>query len=182
MKSSHVSAAMATQPSSQPGTFTRRNIVILSAVFFGFHLSRSRASDVTSLASPSPHACEATPKATAAEQTASMAVASPVPIIVETTNQLTFSPAELTIAVGASVTWRNGSTFPHTATCDPEQNPLNATKPDLVQLPEGAKPWGSPMLQPGDEFSHVFDTPGSNRYICVPHVLSDMFGVITVEC
>ena len=71
--------------------------------------------------------------------------------------------------------------MPHTATGDPDQNPVSQANPDYVLLPEGAEPWGSELLQPGESFSHRFDTPGEYRYICIPHVLSGMRGKIIVQ-
>ncbi len=97
------------------------------------------------------------------------------------TNELTFDPVELTITVGDTVTWTNISEMPHTATGDPEQNPLLKTQPELIQLPAGAEPWGSEILLEGDSFSHQFMTVGEFDYICIPHVLSEMRGVVHVE-
>ena len=102
-------------------------------------------------------------------------------IIIAMTMSLTFDPAEIMIPPGTTVTWQNASQMPHTATGDPEQNPVGEANPDYVSLPEGAEPWGSELLQPGESFSHRFDTPGEYRYICIPHVLSGMRGKIIVQ-
>ena len=128
----------------------------------------------------SPAACAATP------------LASPGPAIVihtiydpsakDSADQLRFDPAHVTITSGQTITWKNDSQMPHTATGDPGQNPVAKSHPDYVQLPAGAEPWGSEMLQPGDSYSHTFTTPGEYRYICIPHVLSGMRGTITVKC
>jgi len=92
---------------------------------------------------------------------------------------LRFEPPEITIRVGQTVTWRNDNPIPHTATGDPAQNPVNTTRPEPGRLPEGAAPWGSELLQPGQSFFHTFTVPGAYRYICLPHVLSGMLGAIT---
>ena len=105
-----------------------------------------------------------------------------MPIVVTMTNDLRFDPPELTIAVGDSITWRNASNMPHTATCDPAQNPVAKSHLDYVALPAEAAPWGSELLQPGDSFSYTFTTPGDYHYICIPHVLSGMRGAITISC
>jgi plastocyanin len=108
--------------------------------------------------------------------------ASPVAAVtVEMTSQLQFAPREVTIAVGETVTWVNASPIPHTSTADPEKNPLNDTRPELVQLPEGAEPWDSGFLKQGDMFSHTFTAEGEYHYFCIPHVLSDMLGTVKVE-
>lgn len=93
-----------------------------------------------------------------------------------------FDPPSVTIKLGQTITWENTSQMVHTATCDPAQNPVEKSHPEYIQLPPGAKPWGSPMLQPGDSFSHTFTVAGEYKYICIPHVLSGMLGTITVEC
>lgn len=123
---------------------------------------------------------------------ASTPLASPGPAVVvhtiydpnakESADQLRFDPAHVTITSGQTITWKNESQMPHTATGDPAQNPVAKSHPEYVQLPAGAEPWGSKMLQPGDSYSHTFTTPGEYRYICIPHVLSGMRGTITVKC
>ncbi len=97
------------------------------------------------------------------------------------TIDLRFDPDVLTIGAGTTVTWTNNSPMPHTATGDPEQNPVAASHPEYIALPDGAAPWGSDMLQPGDSYSYIFDVPGEYKYICIPHVMSGMRGTIMVE-
>jgi plastocyanin len=97
-------------------------------------------------------------------------------VVVEMTNQLTFSPSSVTIQVGDSVTWRNTSQLAHTSTCDASK----ANDPEAsVRLPAGAEPWDSGILTPGGEFSHTFETAGTYRYFCIPHE-SVMVGQIIV--
>ncbi len=102
-------------------------------------------------------------------------------VTVGMTMDLQFDPEDLVIPAGTTVTWVNDSAMPHTATGDPEVNPLAETNPEYVKLPDGAEPWGSELLQPGESYSHTFDTPGEYHYICIPHVMSGMRGTITVE-
>lgn len=97
------------------------------------------------------------------------------------TINLRFDPEDLVIPVGTTVRWTNNSPMPHTATGDPGQNPVNESNPEYVTLPDGAEPWGSELLQPGDEYAHTFDVPGHYDYICIPHVMAGMRGTITVE-
>ncbi len=142
--------------------------------------SHPAGSTVDQAATPgSAKTCQATPGASPA---ASPAASPEAAVTIQMTDQLRFDPPEVTIAAGETVTWVNDSASPHTATGDPEQNPLNATRPDLVRLPDGAEPWGSELLQAGDTYAHTFTVPGRYEYICIPHVLSDMRGVIVVEC
>lgn len=100
---------------------------------------------------------------------------------VEMTQKAQFEPAHIEISVGTTVEWVNVSDMAHTATCDPEQNPFKKTRPELIELPHDAEPWGSEMMRPGDTFKHTFTTPGDYKYICNPHVLSGMEGTITVK-
>jgi plastocyanin len=117
------------------------------------------------------------------EATSASNVTSPEAAVamVQMTDQFRFSPADLTIAAGQTVTWINDSAMPHTATDDPEQNPVASAHPEYAQLPDGAEPWDSGVLQPGESFSYTFTAPGTYHYFCLPHVLSGMVGTITVE-
>lgn len=140
----------------------------------------AQATPAAGMSAASPVSCAATP------------LASPGPAIVvhtiydptakESTEQLRFDPPQVTIKTGQTITWKNDSQMPHTATCDPAQNPVEKSHPEYIELPAGAEPWGSKMLQPGDSFSHTFTVPGEYTYICIPHVMSGMRGTITVEC
>lgn len=128
-------------------------------------------------ASGSPVSC-ASPTSLAANPDASPSAG----VIVLMTAKIRFEPAELKIRAGETVTWRNDGTIPHTTTDDPTQNPVASSHPDYAQLPEGAAPWNSGLLQPGQSFSHTFTVPGEYHYYCIPHVLSGMRGMITVTC
>lgn len=98
------------------------------------------------------------------------------------TRLLTFDPPQLTIRVGETVTWTNDSTIPHTSTDDPVLNPVGTSHPEYALLPDGAEPWNSGLLQPGEDFSHTFPVPGEYQYFCIPHVLGGMRGSVLVTC
>jgi plastocyanin len=72
-----------------------------------------------------------------------------------------FSPAELTIKVGTTVTWTNKE---------------KRTSHSVWFLEPGDRE--SDRLFPGDSFSRTFDKPGSYRYRCGPH--EEMTGRIEV--
>lgn len=72
-----------------------------------------------------------------------------------------YSPAELTIKVGESVTFTNQDSAPHTAT---------AQDRDVLQ---------TGTLNQGESATITFDTPGTYEYFCEFH--PDMSGVIIVE-
>ena len=76
-----------------------------------------------------------------------------------------FSPVELHVVPGTTVTWTNDSEVGHTVTADD-----NA--------------YDSGNVEPGDSFSMTFDTPGRYQYYCIPHGspgLHGMAGVIVVD-
>ncbi|MDQ3690691.1 MAG: cupredoxin family copper-binding protein [Chloroflexota bacterium] len=72
-----------------------------------------------------------------------------------------FSPQDLTIEVGDTVTWTNLDSFSHTATST-----------------SGPASFDSGNLATGDTFSFTFDTAGTYEYFCEIH--PNMIGSITV--
>lgn len=82
--------------------------------------------------------------------------------------RLTFDPETLTTPIGEPVTWYFDSNG-HNVCCVPEHS-------EVVSLPSGAEPFSS---YPGDErhrtvsrggtYSHTPETPGTYRYVCIPH-------------
>lgn len=96
--------------------------------------------------------------------------------VVEMTDDLRFVPAQLTVKVGDTVTWRNTGSIVHTATDDPSkaQDPANAS------LPNGAEPWDSGNIAGGEQWSYTFETPGEYTYFCIPHELAGMVARLTV--
>ena len=72
-----------------------------------------------------------------------------------------FVPDPVEIPVGATVTWTNSDTVPHTATAQ-----------DREALQSGT-------LNQGDTFSQTFDEAGSFDYFCEFH--ANMKGTIVVQ-
>ena len=72
-----------------------------------------------------------------------------------------FSPANITVQPGTSVTWVNNGQAPHTVT---------ATDP--------AGAFDSGTLQPGESFSFTFKQPGTYAYYCTIHPF--IKGTVTV--
>lgn len=93
------------------------------------------------------------------------------------TNSLRFTPDTIVVRAGDTVLWRNTSDVAHTVTADPGR----ASDPGNVRLPQGASPFHSGMLQPGNQFRHTFSVPGEYVYFCVPHEQMGMIGRIIVE-
>ena len=98
-------------------------------------------------------------------------------VVVRMDNRLQFLPDTIRISAGTAVRWENSSDIMHTVTADPAM----ATLESSVVLPEGAEPFHSGRLRPGDVFVRVFDTPGTYTYFCVPHERAGMVGVVIVE-
>lgn len=96
--------------------------------------------------------------------------------VVGMTNQLTYTPDTVRIGVGETIRWTNGSDLLHTVTADPER----AVDPSHVGLPDGASPFDSGNLAPGESFERTFTVPGEYTYFCVPHVAAGMVGTIIV--
>jgi plastocyanin len=67
-------------------------------------------------------------------------------------DNFTFAPAELTVPVGAEVTWVNRDDVPHTAT--------STVKP---------RAFDSGTLDTDQTYSHVFTTAGEYEYFCAVH-------------
>lgn len=101
-----------------------------------------------------------TPSGRAIFATATSA-ASATRFVVGETNDETFSPMELRIGVGDTVTWKNTSRVPHTSTSD-------------------AGFWDSGNMPPGATYSHTFTRPGVYRYYCQYHRNMGMVGTIIV--
>ncbi len=67
-----------------------------------------------------------------------------------------FSPSEVTIGIGDSVTWHNDSTAAHTVTSgNPEDGP------------DGV--FDSGLFMSGETFSHTFTESGQYQYFCQIH-------------
>ena len=79
-----------------------------------------------------------------------------------TIDNFTFSPAEVKVKVGDTVTWTNHDDIPHTVT--------DAAQP---------RAYKSVALDSGDSFSHVFAMPGTYRYFCSLH--PNMQGTVVVK-
>jgi plastocyanin len=77
-----------------------------------------------------------------------------------------YSPATITVSVGATVTWTNTGTVIHSVTAD------GGAFDSSPSCPTG------PCINPGSSFSHVFATAGTFTYHCRVH--SNMHGTVIV--
>ena len=97
--------------------------------------------------------------------------------LVMMTEQMRFTPANLTVQIGDTVEWRNTSGMVHTVSADPQL----AVQPNHVALPEGAVPFNSGELPPQGRFRYTFDIPGVYRYVCIHHAIEGMIGTVVVK-
>jgi plastocyanin len=81
-----------------------------------------------------------------------------------------FSPDDVTISLGDSVTWRWEGNNSHTVT--------HGTSPTVP--PDDQKLFDSPLQNSGT-FGYRFTSAGAFAYFCRPHFSSGMNGTITVE-
>ena len=94
-----------------------------------------------------------------------------------TMGPMSFLPATVTINAGEQVVWKNTSSYFHNVVNDPARA-LNRVD---VSYPSGSVPFGSSLLQTGASFYHVFDKPGTYRYVCVIHETGGMKGTVIVR-
>jgi plastocyanin len=73
---------------------------------------------------------------------------------------MSFSPADITVKKGATVTWTNNDSITHTVTAD------------------SGNTFDSGNLEPGKTFSHTFNDTGTFAYHCNIH--PNMTGKVTV--
>lgn len=97
--------------------------------------------------------------------------------VVHMTDQLKFDPATITVKAGTTIEWQNTSTTVHTVTDDPSK----AQNPSDAALPNGAQPWDSGMINPGQTYRRTFTVAGQYSYFCIPHESMGMVGKIVVQ-
>ncbi|MEU7764823.1 cupredoxin family copper-binding protein [Nocardia sp. NPDC049190] len=79
-----------------------------------------------------------------------------------TVDDMKFTPAEVTVKIGDTVTWKFDDKVPHT----------------VQGIGDKAMGINSPIFDRG-QWSHTFTTPGTFRYLCSLH--PEMRGSVTVE-
>lgn len=97
--------------------------------------------------------------------------------VVDMTDRLTFEPQQIEVAVGEEVTWTNVGKIGHTVTAEKSK----AADPSLVSVPAGTEGWDSGFVTEGESFTRSFETPGTYRYICIPHEGVHMVGTVVVK-
>ncbi|WP_340103592.1 cupredoxin domain-containing protein [Rhodohalobacter sp. 8-1] len=93
------------------------------------------------------------------------------------TNTMKFDADTVRIEAEETVVWKNSSLLAHSVTADPSESTIDGS----AELPEGAEPFNSGMMDPEETFSHTFEVPGTYKYFCIPHEGANMYGWIIVE-
>ena len=108
--------------------------------------------------SPSPASPSSTPSLTPPPDAPSAAVG--IPVGAQSLGNKAYTPDELTVEVGTTVTWTNTDSMSHTSTSD-------------------ATEWNSGIVAPGGRFSFAFQTAGTFQYHCAIH--PGMVGTVVVR-
>jgi plastocyanin len=119
--------------------------LIVTAACGGYSSSPSTAPSPSPTPSPSPGG-------------SSSSVA--IPVGAESLGNRAFSPDELNVSVGTTVTWTNGDSVSHTSTSN-------------------AAGWNSGTIPPGGHFSFAFESAGTFPYRCTIH--PGMVGTVNVR-
>jgi plastocyanin len=95
-------------------------------------------------------------------------------VVIEMTDDMTFSPNTITAAVGDTIVWVNRGDLPHTTTARADFLPLE-------QIPSAAASWDSGLMNAGTEFRIVVQAKGEYRYVCTLHQAAGMVAHFRVE-
>lgn len=102
---------------------------------------------------------------------------------VDMTDDLTFEPETLTVAVGDTVAWRNIGSAAHSVTAYGDRLPAGAAYFasggfDSESAARDAYPEGA--IHGAEPYSHTFEVAGRHEYFCIPHERAGMTGSIEV--
>ena len=103
---------------------------------------------------------------------------------VEMTSDQTFSPAEISVAAGDTVSFKNTSSEAHTVTAYDDEIPEGAdyfTSGGLPSEEAARDELPAALIPAGDTYEFTFQEPGTYRYFCIPHEEAGMKGTIVVE-
>jgi plastocyanin len=105
------------------------------------------------------------------------------PGVVSMTDDQKFTPEEITLQAGDTVTWRNDSGVAHTVTAYSESVPsdLYFSSGEAADEEEARNNVADELMQPEDVFRFTFDEPGTYEYFCIPHESAGMTGTVIVE-
>lgn len=108
----------------------------------------------------------------------------PESVTVEMTDDLTYEPRDVTVAVGGTVTWVTVGSVPHTVTAYRDELPAGATffaSGGFDSEAAARDEVRAGYVREGERYTHRFETPGRHGYFCVPHEGAGMTGTVTVK-
>jgi plastocyanin len=91
-----------------------------------------------------------------------------------------YRPLGVTIKAGQTVRFINNSTYTHSVTDGPLNDPKKNGSNRADRLPAREKPFDSGDIEPQQTWEHQFNTPGTYRFHCAYHEKDGMSGVVTV--
>jgi plastocyanin len=104
----------------------------------------------------------------------------PTEIAAGPNGNLVFTPKNVEISIGETVTW-NFKSGGHNVSAKPKDHPE-------IKIPDGAEPFASyeghksyQIVPKGESYSYTFETPGEYTYVCIPHTSSGMIGTVMVS-
>ena len=130
-------------------------LAVLSAILMSAIACSGGNSSPTTPPSPTP---STTPSPTPAPVGPSSSVT--IPVGAATLGRGAYTPDDLSVAVGTTVTWMNSDAVAHTSTSD-------------------TPGWDSEIVAPGGQFSFAFPTAGTFSYHCAIH--PGMIGTIVAR-
>jgi len=134
-------------------------LVLVSAVLMGAIACGGSYSPSPTTPSPAPAPAPA-PTPAPAPPPAPAAASVTIPVGAQSLGNKAYTPPELDVAVGTTVTWTNTDSVSHTTTSD-------------------AVGWNSGIVAPGRQFSFAFQTAGTFPYHCDIH--PGMMGKVVVR-
>jgi plastocyanin len=131
-----------------------RLIMICGALMFAAACGSNYSSPSSTSPSPTPAPSPAPAPAPGGSSSVS------IPVGAQALSNRAYSPDELNVPVGTSVTWMNTDSIAHTSTSN-------------------AAGWDSGIVAPGGAFSFTFQTAGTFQYHCAIH--PGMIGTVVVR-
>ena len=95
-----------------------------------------------------------------------------------------FEPAQITVKAGDGVKWEMVSGGPHNVAFVPGKIPAAGQAQLNANMPNQMGELSSPMfMNPGESYTVSFANmpAGSYEYVCTPHIMNGMTGVVTVQ-
>ena len=100
------------------------------------------------------------------------------------TDEQAFDPQTITVSVGETVTFTNGSSASHSVTAYEDEIPEGAeyfSSGGFSSEQDARDSVAESILNSDATFEVTLDEPGTYKYFCIPHESQGMTGTIEVE-